>query len=168
MNCLEKRDSLSQNVAQRVKEIAEPYAAELGVEIWDVVFKKEGSDWYLRIFIDKEGGISVDDCVDFTHLITKPLDDADPISQSYTLEVSSPGIERELKVDRHFKKYIGARVFLRTIRPVNGVRDFAGVLKAYEDQKITVETDQGETMTFAKKDISFVKLDDFDINDFNK
>lgn len=168
MNCLEKRDSLSQNVAQRVKEIAEPYAAELGVEIWDVVFKKEGSDWYLRIFIDKEGGISVDDCVDFTHLITKPLDDADPISQSYTLEVSSPGIERELKADRHFEKYIGARVFLRTIRPVNGVRDFAGVLKAYEDQKITVETEQGETMTFAKKDTSFVKLDDFDINDFNK
>lgn len=164
----EKRDSLPQNIAQKVQELAEPYAAELSLEIWDIVYKKEGSDWYLRIFIDKDGGVSVDDCVDFTHLITKPLDEADPISQSYTLEVSSPGIERELKADWHFNKYIGSRIFLRTIRPVNGVRDFAGVLKAYENRNITVETDSGETMTLAKKEVSFVKLDDFDIDDFNK
>ncbi len=159
---------MAQSVAERVRPIIEPYARQLSLEIWDIVYKKEGSDWYLRIFIDKAGGVDVDDCVDFTHLITKPLDEEDPIPQSYTLEVSSPGIERELKADWHFKKYIGARVMLRTIRPVNNTRDFAGILKDYENSDITVETDGGEVLTFSKKETSFVKLDDFDINDFNK
>lgn len=159
---------MAQNVAEKVRSIVEPYAQQLSLEIWDIVYKKEGSDWYLRIFIDKENGVSVDDCVDFTHLITKPLDEADPIPQSYTLEVSSPGIERELKTDSHFNRYIGSRIMMRTIRPVNGVRDFAGILKAYENPNITVETDNGEIITVAKKETSFVKLDDFDINDFNK
>lgn len=159
---------MAQSVAERVRKIVEPYAEQLSLDIWDIVYKKEGSNWYLRIFIDKENGVGVDDCVDFTHLITKPLDEADPISQSYTLEVSSPGIERELKADWHFKKYIGSRVMVRTIRPVNNTRDFAGVLKDYDGSDITVETDGGEVMIFAKKETSFVKLDDFDINDFNK
>lgn len=159
---------MAQSVAERVRKIVEPYAQQLSLDIWDIVYKKEGSDWYLRIFIDKGGGVSVDDCVDFTHLITKPLDEADPISQSYTLEVSSPGIERELKADWHFKKYIGSRIMLRTIRPVNNTRDFAGVLKDYDGSNITVETDGGEILNFIKKETSFVKLDDFDINDFNK
>lgn len=159
---------MAQSVAERVRRIVEPYAEQLSLQIWDIVYKKEGTDWYLRIFIDRENGVSVDDCVDFTHLITKPIDEADPIAQSYTLEVSSPGIERELKADWHFKKYIGSRVMLRTIRPVNNTRDFAGILKNYEDSKITVETDSGEEMTFNKKETSFVKLDDFDMNDFNK
>lgn len=159
---------MAQSVAERVRKIVEPYAQQLSLDIWDIVYKKEGSDWYLRIFIDKGGGVSVDDCVDFTHLITKPLDEADPISQSYTLEVSSPGIERELKADWHFKKYIGSRIMLRTIRPVNNTRDFAGVLKDYDGSNITVKTDGGEILNFIKKETSFVKLDDFDINDFNK
>lgn len=159
---------MAQSVAERVRKIVEPYAQQLSLDIWDIVYKKEGSDWYLRIFIDKGGGVSVDDCVDFTHLITKPLDEADPISKSYTLEVSSPGIERELKADWHFKKYIGSRIMLRTIRPVNNTRDFAGVLKDYDGSNITVETDGGEILNFIKKETSFVKLDDFDINDFNK
>lgn len=159
---------MAQNVAEKVRSIVDPYAQQLSLEIWDIVYKKEGSDWYLRIFIDKENGVSVDDCVDFTHLITKPLDEADPIPQSYTLEVSSPGIERELKTDSHFNRYIGSRIMMRTIRPVNGVRDFAGILKAYENPNITVEADNGEIITVAKKETSFVKLDDFDINDFNK
>ncbi len=159
---------MAQSVAERVRKIVEPYAQQLSLDIWDIVYKKEGSDWYLRIFIDKGSGVSVDDCVDFTHLITKPLDEADPISQSYTLEVSSPGIERELKADWHFKKYIGSRIMLRTIRPVNNTRDFAGVLKDYDGSNITVETDGGEILNFIKKETSFVKLDDFDINDFNK
>lgn len=165
---IEKRGNLAQNVAEKVRSIVDPYAQQLSLEIWDIVYKKEGSDWYLRIFIDKENGVSVDDCVDFTHLITKPLDEADPIPQSYTLEVSSPGIERELKTDSHFNRYIGSRIMMRTIRPVNGVRDFAGILKAYENPNITVEADNGEIITVAKKETSFVKLDDFDINDFNK
>ena len=100
------------NTVSRVTEIITPYAHQLGLEIWDVRFAKEGTDWYLRIFIDKDGGISIDDCVDLTHAITKPLDEADPISQSYTLEVSSPGVERELTADAHFEKYIGSNVMV--------------------------------------------------------
>ena len=114
------------NTVSRVTEIITPYAEELGLDIWDVRFAKEGTDWYLRIFIDKEGGISIDDCVDLTHAVTKPLDEADPISQSYTLEVSSPGVERGLTADKHFEKYIGADVMVRLLSPVNTVRDYAG------------------------------------------
>lgn len=156
------------NTVQRVTEIIKPFADELGLELWDITFKKEGSDWYLRIFIDKEGGVSVDDCVDLTHAVTKPLDEADPIPQSYMLEVCSPGIERELKKDEHFLKYIGSPVMLRAIRPIDGVRDFCGTLTAYENGEMTVSLRDGEEISLNKKDASYVKLDDFDINDFNK
>jgi len=159
---------MAQNISDKVLEIVKPFADELSLQIWDIVFKKEGTDWYLRIFIDKEGGVSVDDCVDLTHLITEPLDEADLISHSYTLEVSSPGIERELKKEEHFLKYIGAAVMMRTIRPIDGVRDFTGMLKSYDGGKITVTLQDGNDITADKKETSYVKLDDFDINDFNK
>lgn len=159
---------MAQNISDKVLEIVKPFADELSLQIWDIVFKKEGTDWYLRIFIDKEGGVSVDDCVDLTHLITEPLDEADLISHSYTLEVSSPGIERELKKEEHFLKYIGAAVMMRTIRPIDGVRDFTGTLKSYDGGKITVTLQGGNDITADKKETSYVKLDDFDINDFNK
>jgi ribosome maturation factor RimP len=155
-----------QNTVQRVEEIITPYAEALGLTVWDVTFKKEGTDWYLRIFIDKEGGVSIDDCVDLTHAVSKPLDEADPIAQNYMLEISSPGVERELTRTAHFLAYIGAPVFLRTIRPIDGARDFRGTLRAYENKTITVELENGETLTVEKKDTTFVKLDDFDIKDF--
>ncbi len=154
------------NTVAKVAEIVTPYAKELGLEIWDIRFVKEGTDWYLRIFIDKDGGVSIDDCVDLTHAITKPLDDADPISQSYLLEVSSPGVERELITDSHFEKYIGDSVMMRLIRPIDKVRDFGGVLKNYENGLITIELPDGGVLTVNKKETSYVKLDDFDMNDF--
>ena len=157
-----------QNTVQRVEEIITPYAKELGLEIWDVRFAKEGSDWYLRVFIDKDGGVSIDDCVDLTHAVTKPLDEADPISQSYMLEVSSPGVERELTKDSHFEKYIGSPVMLRSIRPIDGVRDFNGKMVDYKDKKITLRLEDDSKITFDKKDTSYVKLDDFNIDDFNQ
>ena len=154
------------NTVDKVREIVKPYADELGLDIWDITFKKEGSEWYLRIFIDKEGGIDIDDCVDLTHAVSKPLDDADPISQNYMLEISSPGVERELTRDEHFAKYIGSHVNVRTIRPVDGVRDFGGILKSYENKTLSLELPDGSEISFEKKDTNFVKLDDFDINDF--
>lgn len=156
------------NTVSKVYEIVAPYAEKLGLDIWDIRFVKEGTDWYLRIFIDKEGGVSIDDCVDLTHAITKPLDDADPISQSYLLEVSSPGIERELITDEHFKRFIGANVMLRLIRPIEKVRDFSGKMISYDEGMITVELQDGEQLTVNKKETSYVKLDDFDINDFGR
>ena len=155
-----------QNTVGRVEEIIAPYAAELGLEIWDVRFQKEGSEWYLRIFIDKEGGVSIDDCVDLTHAISKPLDDADPISQSYMLEVASPGVERELTRSEHFQKFIGSPVMLRTIRAIDGVRDFKGELASFEDNKIKIILENGNELVVEKKETVYVKLDDFDINDF--
>lgn len=155
------------NTVSKVLEIITPFAEELGLDIWDVRFLKEGTDWYLRIFIDKEGGVSIDDCVDLTHAITKPLDDADPISQSYTLEVSSPGIERELVKDEHFERFIGSAIMMRLIRPIEKVRDFSGTLEAYDDGRITVRLTDGSELTVLNKETSYVKLDDFNMNDFN-
>ncbi len=154
------------NTVSKVYEIVSPFAKELGLEIWDIRFVKEGTDWYLRIFIDKQGGVSIDDCVDLTHAVTKPLDDADPISQSYLLEVSSPGVERELVTDAHFEKYIGSDVMLRLIRPKDKVRDFSGKMISYESGNIIIELADGSELSVNKKDTSFVKLDDFDFNDF--
>lgn len=150
------------NTVGAVRAIAEPIAQSLGLSIWDVRFLKEGATWYLRIFIDKPDGVSIDDCVDLTHAINGPLDEADPIEQAYCLEVSSPGVERELTRDEHFAAYLGAPVKVRTIRPVDGARDFAGTLEDYTDGQIALRLPDGAGLSFAKKEVSWVKLDDFE------
>lgn len=151
------------NTVKTVWEIVEPIANELGLRIWDVRFLKEGSSWYLRIFIDKDGGVSIDDCVDLTHAINDPLDEADPIEQAYFLEVSSPGVERELVRDEHFSAYLGEKIKVKMIRPVDGQREFSGVLSDYTDGNITIALEDGKGFTFTKKEASWVKLDDFDM-----
>lgn len=150
------------NVVSVVRAIAEPVAENLGFRLWDVRFVKEGASWYLRVFIDKDGGIDINDCVDMTHALNDPLDEADPIEVSYCLEVSSPGVERDLTRDEHFEAMNGRKIKLRLIRPdENKQRDFSGVLKSYADGSITIETDEGER-AFVKKETAWVKLDDFD------
>lgn len=150
------------NVVNTVWEIAEPIAKELGLDIWDIRFVKEGAEHYLRIFIDKEGGVSIDDCVDMSHAIDEPLDKADPIDCSYLLEVSSPGAERRLTRDEHFEKYIGEKVMIKLIRPIEGAREFKGVLKGFDNGTIAFESEDGKQLVFGKKEASYVKLDDFD------
>lgn len=145
----------------RVWEIAEPLAAELGLKIWDVRYLKEGADWYLRIFIDKDGGVSIDDCVDMTHAINGPLDESDPIEQAYFLEVSSPGVERDLVRDEHFVAYIGEKIKVKMIRPVDGKREFSGILEDYNDGNITIRMSDDGGFTFTKKEASWIKADDF-------
>ena len=157
----DKRMAKGGNTVQTVTALAEPIAAQLGVSLWDVRFLKEGASWVLRIFIDKAGGVSIDDCVDFTHAINPVLDEADPIEQAYCLEVSSPGLERELTRDAHFESAVGQKVKLRTIRPVDGERDFSGVLEAYADGVLTVRFPDESGLTLAKKETAWVKLDDF-------
>ena len=151
------------NTVKIVWDIVEPFAEELGLKIWDVRFLKEGSSWYLRIFIDKDGGVSIDDCVDLTHAINKPLDEADPIEQAYFLEVSSPGVERDLVRDEHFSAYIGEKIKVKTIRPVEGKREFSGILADYSDGNITIKLDDESGFTFTKKEASWIKVDDFDM-----
>ena len=149
------------NTVNTVWQLAEPYAKQLGLEIWDGRFEKEGGDWFLRIFIDKEGGVSINDCVDMTHAIDKPLDDADPIEQSYCLEVSSPGVERELRRDEHFMKFIGSPVMVKLIRPLENKREYNGILESYENGSFELRLEDGTGLMINKKETSYVKLDDF-------
>ena len=148
------------NTVKTVWQIAEPLAKELGLEIWDIRFEKEGADWFLRIFIDKDGGVSIDDCVDMSHAIDKPLDDADPIEQSYCLEVCSPGVERELKRDEHFMKFIGEAVMVKLIRPLEGKREYNGILASYDNGSFELRLEDGTGLMINKKETSYVKLDD--------
>ncbi|MBP3442140.1 MAG: ribosome maturation factor RimP [Clostridia bacterium] len=149
------------NTVSAVWEIAEPIANSLGYELWDVRFEKEGANWYLRIFIDKEDGISINDCVDMSHAIDKPLDEADPIEQSYCLEVCSPGLERDLKRDAHFEKSIGKKIMVKLIRPVDGQREFKGTLESYDNGNLELMLEEGTKLMINKKETSNVKLDDF-------
>lgn len=149
------------NTVNAVWEIAEPIAKSLGYELWDVRFEKEGANWYLRIFIDKEDGISINDCVDMSHAIDKPLDEADPIEQSYCLEVCSPGLERDLKRDDHFVKSLGKKIMVKLIRPVDGQREFKGTLESYDNGNFELVSEEGAKLMINKKETSYVKLDDF-------
>lgn len=149
------------NTVNAVWEIAEPIANSLGYELWDVRFEKEGANWYLRIFIDKEDGISINDCVDMSHAIDKPLDEADPIEQSYCLEVCSPGLERDLKRDSHFEKCLGEKIMVKLIRPVDGQREFKGTLESYDNGNFELLLEEGTKLMINKKETSYVKLDDF-------
>ena len=149
------------NTVERVMEIAAPLAAELGLEIWDIRYLKEGSDWYLRVFIDKPEGVGINDCVDMSHALDKPLDDGDFIPNAYILEVSSPGVERELTKPEHFEKMRGERVKLKLIRARDGVREFAGTLESYEGGVITLLCEDGQQLIADKKETAYVRLDDF-------
>lgn len=151
------------NTVKIVWDIVEPLAEELGLSIWDVRFLKEGSQWYLRVFIDKEGGVGIDDCVNLSHAIDGPIDEANPIEQAYILEVSSPGVERDLVRDEHFLSNIGEKIKVKMIRPVDGKREFSGVLENYDNGNITIRLEDESGFTFTKKEASFVKLDDFDM-----
>ncbi|MBQ1967838.1 MAG: ribosome maturation factor RimP [Clostridia bacterium] len=151
------------NTVKIVWDIVEPLAKELGLSIWDVRFLKEGSQWYLRVFIDKDGGVGIDDCVNLSHAIDGPIDEANPIEQAYILEVSSPGVERDLIRDEHFAAFIGEKIKVKMIRPVDGKREFSGILESYEDGNITIRLEDESGFTFTKKEASFVKLDDFDM-----
>lgn len=148
------------STTEAVRAIVQPYAEQLGLRIWDVTFTKEGTSWYLRIYIDKDGGVNIDDCAAMSRAVDEPLDEADPIDQAYFLEVCSPGIERELRREEHFAAYIGQKVKVRLIRAVDGVREFSGVLKEFQDGVLTVENSQG-SITFNKKDAAHINADDF-------
>lgn len=153
------------NIAESVKAIAEPIAENFGVRVWDVRFLKEGAEWYLRIFIDKDGGVNINDCENVSRAIDPLLDEKDFISQNYILEVSSPGLERELTRDEHFEEYVGKDIKVRLIRPMEGLgKEFCGVLKAVDGNELTIEDYDGENqVTINKKDAAWIKADDLDI-----
>ncbi len=151
-------------VCEAVRALAEPVAQACGVDIWDVRYQKEGAEWYLRIFIDKEDGVSIDDCEAVSRGLDEPLEKNDPIKDAYILEVSSPGLERELIRMEHFERFLGADIMVHLIRPMEVLgRDFCGVLTSHDKETFTVTDHSGEnTVTVNKKDAAWVKLDDFD------
>lgn len=154
---------MGKSTVSRVWEIAEPIAEELGLILWDIRFVKEGANHYLRVFIDRDGGVSLDDCVNMSHALDAPLDEGDFIAQSYNMQVSSPGIERELSRDFHFEVFMGADVILRLIRPFNGTREYRGALSGYKDGDVSIMLEGGTEIIALKNEIAFVKLDDFNI-----
>ena len=141
----------------RTEELLQPIVERFGVEIYDVEYVKEGSDWYLRAYIDKEGGVNILDCEAVSRELSDALDVADYIEESYILEVSSPGLGRTLKKDKHLEKSLGEEVEIKTYKPIDKCKEFAGVLKAYDKDTITIENDNNE-MIFQRADIAVVRL----------
>ena len=144
----------NKNVASTVREIISPVADELGYYIWDVEFVKEGADKHLRITIDNEEGITIEDCEKFHRAIDAPLDEADPIAEAYILEVSSPGIERELKYPEHIEACEGWDVEVKLYAPKNGSKMYRGVLCGYDDEgNITIEVGE-EKLAFKPDEVA--------------
>ena len=135
----------------------EPICAANGVEIYDVEYVSEAGEWYLRAYIDKEGGVTINDCEAVSRAFSDALDADDFIEDAYYLEVSSPGLGRALKKDSHLEKSIGMEVELKTYKPIDKVKEFSGILKGFNDREITVEID-GEDRSFNRQDIALIKL----------
>ncbi len=152
----------AKNIAGTVKELIAPTAAELGYLLWDVEYVKEGTRMILRVTIDADAGITIDDCEKMHRAIDPILDEADPIESAYYLEVSSPGIERDLKTDEHLRYCEGCRVEVRLYAPVDGAKSFVGILGAYDGENITIENG-GAPRAFPKAAVSKVRtVFDFD------
>lgn len=152
----------SGGVAAAVTPAAERTAEELGLTLWDVEFVREGAAWFLRFFIDREGGISIDDCEAFHRKIDPIIDELDPIAQSYTLEVSSPGVERELKKPAHFEYALDRRVRVRLYRPdALGRRELTGRLVRFQGDELTLDEDGTETLV-SRRDAARIRLMDED------
>ena len=138
-------------------ELARPVVEACGCTMWDVEYIKEAGSWYLRLYIDKEDGVSINDCEAVSRGVDPLLDEADPIQDPYTFEVSSAGADRPLKKPEHFEAFIGAEVDVKFYKAVNGQKNCTGILAGYDDGNVTLELG-GETVTFDKKDIAFVRL----------
>lgn len=140
-----------------VSALAKHVVEEEGCTLWDVEYVREAGSWYLRIFIDKEGGVGIDDCERISRRLDPMLDEADPIPDSYVFEVGSAGAERELKRPSDFQQFMGSDVELRLYKPENGQKVFIGALSGYSDGNVTVTVGKND-ITFEKSKIALVKL----------
>ena len=149
------------SVADQVFALIKDTVEGQNVSLWDVRFVKEGANWYLRVIIDGENGISIDNCTSVHHAIDPILDEADPIDKSYYLEVCSPGLERELTREAHFEACAGEKVKLKLYKAKDGVKEFFGTLVSGNKDAVVVSIDDKDT-EFLRSEISFIKLDDID------
>ena len=144
-------------VTELVAQFSQPIIEEHGCSLWDVEYVREGAERYLRIYIDKEGGIDIEDCEKIHRAIDPILDEKDPIAESYHFEVCSAGIERALKRPGDFARFMDSPVLVKLYRPRNGLKEIPGILRGYEEGKVTVEAGK-ETITFEKSEVALVRL----------
>ena len=144
-------------ITDMVREFAEPAVVAQGCTLWDVEYVREGGEWFLRLYIDKDGGVNINDCEAVSRAVDPILDERDPIPGSYHFEVSSAGLERPLKRPEHFAASVGKPVAVRLYRPRNGAKEFVGPLRACEDGRVTIDA-AGGPMTFEKSEIALVRL----------
>lgn len=145
------------DIEQRCEALVTPIIDENHFELVDVEYVKEGADYYLRVYADKEGGITIDDCVLISRALEQKLDEEDLIPDAYILEVSSPGLGRPLKKDKDFKRSIGREVDLKLYQAMDGEKEFTGTLKAYDAETVTIETAAGEKQ-FARNKLALIRL----------
>jgi ribosome maturation factor RimP len=155
-----RNDKLSKKeiYEQKTEEILLPIMEKHGFELWDVEYVKEGSNWYLRAYIDKPGGIFVNDCEVVSRELSEILDEKDFISEAYILEVSSPGLGRPLKKEKDFMRSVGQEIEIRTYRMVDKRKEFVGILTSYDKDTITIEQEDETTRTFDRSEIALVRL----------
>ena len=143
---------------QQTEKLLEPVVAEFGFELVDVEYVKEGGTWYLRAYIDKPGGITVDDCEAVSRKFSDILDEKDYIEDSYVFEVSSPGLGRPLKKEKDFARSMGEEVEIRTYRAIERQKEFVGILKCYDAETVTIAYEDGSEQTFDRNDIALIRL----------
>ena len=150
--------SRREDYEQQTEALLEPIVEELGFELVDVEYVKEGGTWYLRAYIDKPGGIAVDDCEAVSRIFSDKLDELDFIEDAYIMEVSSPGLGRPLKKEKDYVRSMGKEVEIRTYRPINKEKEFYGILSAYDESSVTITTEDQKEQTFEKADIALIRL----------
>lgn len=142
----------------RTEELITPILTRMNFELVDVEYVKEGGTWYLRAYIDKEGGITVNDCEAVAREMNDILDREDYVEDSYVFEVSSPGLGRPLKKEKDYVRSLGKKVEIRTYRAIEREKEFYGILLAYDEKTVTIELEGGGTLTFEKADIALIRL----------
>lgn len=146
-----------ENYEARTEELLLPIAEQYGVEIYDVEYVKEGNEWYLRAYIDKPEGVNIIDCENVSRALSDVLDKEDFVEEAYILEVSSPGLGRTLKKDKHLEKSIGKEVEIRLYKPIDKCKEFSGVLEKFDKDVITITID-GKESSFKRSDIALIRL----------
>lgn len=144
-------------ITDQVAAFAQPIVEEHGCSLWDVEYLREGSDYILRLYIDKEGGVDISDCEAISRAVDPILDEKDPIPGSYQFEVCSAGLERALKRPQDFERFLGSPITVKLYRPHNGLKEIPGILRGYEDGRVTVDAGK-ETITFEKSQVALVRL----------
>ena len=144
-------------VTELVAGFAKPVVEAHGCQLWDVEYVREGSEYFLRLYLDKEGGVDITDCEAISRAMDPILDEKDPIAGSYHFEVCSAGLERVLKRPGDFERFLGSAVTVKLYRPRNGLKEIPAILRGYEDGRVTVEAGK-ETITFGKSEVALVRL----------